>query len=167
MAPSEKSGCTLASEPSEPLLRAREALFISPPAEVACLAPAAASADQVIEATGPIHQLHVGDDLSCQVSYGDSSYEFYPPAVAPGDCGAFVAVDGTLYAPGFDGHGTTATAGLGSYEPFTQENQSPVSGSGTATSAYTVETLVRAGTSGITLRQRVSYVAGMPSSGSI
>jgi len=124
---------------------------------------ASAQAAQVIVSPGPIQELHVGEDLSCQVSYGDASYEFYPPAVAPGDCGAFLAVDGLLYAPDFASHARTATSGLGTYEAFAPVEQTAVSGSGSASDPLAVETLVQAGTSGITLRQRVSYVSGEPS----
>ena len=60
-----------------------------------------------ISTSGPLTHVYVGNELSCQVAYaGDPRFEFYPSAVAPGDCGTMVAVGGALYTPDFSNHDT-------------------------------------------------------------
>lgn len=127
-----------------------------------CCAPAVAVADQSITSSGPIEYLTVGDDLACQVSYGQGgTFEFYPPNTAPGDCGTFVSVGGTLYAPSFELHDRTAT-GLADASALTPVNES-FSGTGTSTDPYAIVTRVKAGESGVTLEQRTTYVTGQSS----
>jgi hypothetical protein len=110
---------------------------------------------------GPIEAIDVGDELSCQVAYvNDSALEFYPPSTTPGDCGTMLAVGSTLYAPDFSSHGTTATWELGGYVPFTQVSQTGVEGTGSAADPYRVTTVVDAGSSGLRLTERSSYVRG-------
>lgn len=124
----------------------------------------AATATQDIgsASSGPLTQVHVGTDLSCQVSHtGDTVFEFYPSSVNPGDCGTFLASGGTLYAPDFASHGGTATGSLNGgsgYTAFTPVSQSGVTGSGTAADPFRVVTTVTAGA--LTLTQTDSYVAG-------
>ncbi len=126
--------------------------------------PAAAQATtpaQDISSAGPLTDVFLGNDLSCQVAYaGDSSYEFYPPAAAPGDCGTFIFTGGTLYAPDFGNHGGTATGGIGSYTPWTPVSQTAVTGAGTSSSPYTVTTVATAGSTGLTLTEVDAYVVG-------
>ena len=44
-----------------------------------------------IHSAGPLSDIYIGNDLSCQVrSGGFSSTEFFPNAAGPGDCGTFV-----------------------------------------------------------------------------
>jgi hypothetical protein len=122
-----------------------------------------ALAEQTITSAGPITELTVGSDLSCQVSYGDPSFEFYPPNTSPGDCGTFLAAGGTLYAPDFAAHNTTATSGLGGDQiAFTPVSQTAVTGTGTTADPFAVETVARAG-SVAEVRQRVTYVTGAAS----
>jgi hypothetical protein len=126
---------------------------------LALAAPVAAY--EFISASGPITGIDVGDDLSCQVSFrGDVDYQFYPPDTYPGDCGTFLAVDGTLYSPDFESHDRSATAGLGSYVPFTSLRQDAPNGTGTAADPYRVVTVVEAGDSGLRLTETTSYVEG-------
>jgi hypothetical protein len=114
-----------------------------------------------IESAGPLTQIAVGQDLSCQVRVpadGDVG-EFYPPDVTPGDCGTFLAVDGQLYAPDFASHDRTATAGLGGPTPFAAISQTPVVGAGTASSPYSITTSV--GTdAGVEVDETDSYLTG-------
>jgi len=116
-----------------------------------------------IHSAGPLSDIYIGNDLSCQVrSGGFSSTEFFPNAAGPGDCGTFLAVNGQLYGPDFAHHTTTATAFAGdaSYSPFTPVSQTGVSGSGTPSSPYRVVTTVNAGASGLSVSEADSYVIG-------
>jgi hypothetical protein len=122
---------------------------------------ASAASYRHISATGPIEAIDVGDELSCQVAYvNDSDLEFFPPDTTPGDCGTFLAVGGTLYAPAFSSHGISATGDLGFYIPFTPVSQTGVQGSGSAADPYRVTTVVDAGISGLRLTETTSYVSG-------
>lgn len=131
---------------------------------VVCLSPAAALAttpDTDINSTGPLTDIFLGNDLSCQAAYsGDTQYEFYPSSATPADCGTFIFTAGTLYAPDFANHAGTATGSLGAYTPWTPVSQSAVAGSGTTSSPYTVTTVASAGTTGLTLTDVDSYVVG-------
>jgi hypothetical protein len=105
--------------------------------------------------------IYLGNDLSCQLQIqGDPTLTFYPEDTIPGDCGTFLAVGGTLYAPNFSAHDGSATSGLGAYTPFTPVSQSALSGSGTAGDPYRVVTVADAGTTGLRLTQTVTYVTG-------
>jgi len=120
-----------------------------------------ASADRVIVASGPIKEIFIGDELSCQIAYAnDSDFEFYPPATAPGDCGTILATGGRLYAPDFEAHGISATGRLESYESFTPVSQTGVLGSGASTDPYRVTTVVDAGFTGLRITETTSYVNG-------
>lgn len=113
-----------------------------------------------ITTAGPIESIALGDELSCQVEYvNDVDLEFFPPATAPGDCGTFLAVNGTLYAPDFEAHGVSATWDLGSFVPFTPISQTPVQGTGSRTDPYRVTTVVDAGINA-RLSETISYVTG-------
>ncbi len=59
-------------------------------------APAKANVPfQTITGTFPIRQIYLGNDLSCQVQLSvDADLDFYPPTVAPGDCGTFLQTGG-------------------------------------------------------------------------
>jgi hypothetical protein len=124
----------------------------------------AAADEQTIVASGPIQSIDLGDDLGCQVGYvNDTDFEFFPPSTSPGDCGTFLAVDGTLYAPAFMSHGATATGGLGDFVPFDPVSQTGVVGSGSAADPYRVTTVVNASGSGLQVSETTSYVAGADS----
>ena len=46
-----------------------------------------------IHSAGPLSDIYIGNDLSCQVrSGGFSSTEFFPNAAGPGDCGTFLFI---------------------------------------------------------------------------
>jgi hypothetical protein len=122
---------------------------------VAALALAPAAHAAVISSSGPLTNITIGADLSCQVAYaGDPAFEFYPSTSAPADCGTLLAVGETLYAPAMSG----ASSAKGTTTAFTPVSQSGVSGNGTAESPYTVVTVVTAGSLQIT--QTDSYVVG-------
>jgi uncharacterized repeat protein (TIGR01451 family) len=131
---------------------------------LAAIAPAgavAATPYKDIASAGPLTHIYLGDELSCQVAHAaDVLLEFYPPSTIPGDCGTFLAVGGSLYAPNFNAHGGTATGGLGSYAPFTPVNQSSVMGTGTAADPFRVVTVADVGLTGLRIQQTDSYVVG-------
>src|SRR3954447_22195763 len=80
------------------------AAFVAPPAL------AAPPFQDLGVPAGPLTRVIVGNELSCQVEHtGDTSLEFFPSGAVPGDCGTFVASGGTLYAPAFSTHDSTAT----------------------------------------------------------
>jgi len=115
---------------------------------------------KTITSSGPLEAIYLGDDLQCQIKHTSDadSFQFFPPDIAPGDCGTFAAVNGVLYAPNFGED--TATGSIGDYTPFTPESQSDVSGSGTAADPYFVETVVGLGDTGLRIKQTDSYVVG-------
>lgn len=122
----------------------------------------AATPALAIGSAGPLKNVWIGADLSCQVEHtGDSSYELYGQTETPGDCGTFVATGGTLYAPDFAHHDYTFTGGLGTYTPFAAVSQSPsVLGSGTSSDPYRIVTVADVGTTGLRITQTDSYVVG-------
>lgn len=129
-------------------------------------APAAGAAVPFkdISSSGPLTNVYVGNELSCQVRHaGDSQLELFPPDAVPGDCGTFLAVGGELFAPDFGAHDGTATSSLGSYTPFTPVSQSEVSGSGTNADPFRVTTVVDAGATGLRITEVNSYVVGRES----
>lgn len=108
-------------------------------------------------------QIHVGDDASFQVFNSDvpGSGQVYPTdSTDTADMGWFVDAGGTLYAPNFAEHGTTATGGIGVYTPFTPLSLSGVSGSGSAADPFRVTVTGALPGSGLTASLRVSYVNG-------
>jgi uncharacterized repeat protein (TIGR01451 family) len=131
---------------------------------LAATAPGAAVAAtpyKDIASAGPLTHIYVGDELSCQIAHsGDVLLEFYPPGTIPGDCGTFVGIGGSLYAPNFGAHGTTATGGLGSSTPFTPVSQSNVTGTGTAADPFKVVTVADVGLTGLRIQETDSYVVG-------
>jgi hypothetical protein len=132
-------------------------------AAVLWLAPAATAAVPYkdISSSGPLQNVYLGNELSCQIRYaGDDALQFFPSSAIPGDCGTFLAVGGSLYAPDFAQHDGTATSGLGSYTPFTPVSQSDVSGAGTRSDPYRVTTTVDVGGTGLRITETTSYVAG-------
>ena len=129
-------------------------------------APAAGAAVPFkdISSSGPLNNVYIGNELSCQVRHtGDSQLELFPPATVPGDCGTFLAVGGELFAPDFNAHDGTATGSLGSYTSFTPVSQSEVSGSGTNADPFRVTTVVDAGATGLRITEVNSYVVGRES----
>lgn len=114
-------------------------------------------------ASGPLTNIWIGNDLSCQISHtGDLSGEFYPPGnTGPADCGTLLAFQGELYGPDFSNHISSAalTTGVGTYAAFTAVSQSAISGLGTAASPFRVTTVGSAG-GFITVTEVDTYVVG-------
>jgi uncharacterized repeat protein (TIGR01451 family) len=131
---------------------------------LAAIAPAgavAATPYKDIASAGPLTHIYLGDELSCQIAHSaDTFLEFYPPSIIPGDCGTFVALGGSLYAPNFTAHGGTATGGLGGYTPFTPVSQSSVTGTGTPADPFKVVTVADVGLTGLRVQESDSYVVG-------
>jgi len=117
-----------------------------------------------ITSAGPLDNIFLGVDIAAQIGHtGDSSYEVYPPGTTPADYGTFLVVADTLYAPDMDGHGGTASSGIGTFTPFTSISQSAIGGSGTSGAPFTVTTVVGVGATGLTITQVDSYVIGQES----
>ena len=113
-----------------------------------------------IASAGPLDHVWIGDDLSCQISHVDdpAAYQFYPPTVYPADCGTLLSVSGIVYGPNFKAHPpVTATTSLANIA-FTPISQTAVSGTGTATDPYKVNTSVSAGT--VRIDQHDRYIIG-------
>ena len=116
-------------------------------------APAAAASTPFVDvhSTGPLSDIYIGNDLSCQVRGGGfSSTEFFPNASGPGDCGTFLftgtdTAGEALFGPDFANHagGTNTTGHFSVTEtPFTPVSQT-MTGAGTAASPYEVTTVVK------------------------
>jgi hypothetical protein len=115
---------------------------------------------QQITSSGPLTDIAVSNDLSCQVRVdGDEFADFYPD-VTPGDCGTLLAAGGVLYAPDFFSHDGTGTLNLGSWINFTPVAQTGVSGSGTGGDPYVITTTADAAPAGLRVTQTDRYVAG-------
>jgi len=115
-----------------------------------------------IASAGPLTHVWLGNELSCQVQHiaDGTTHDFFPPSVIPGDCGTFIAMGETLYAPDFANHGGTATGNLGTYVVFTPVSQTPVTGSGTSGDPFKVVTVVDVAATGLRIQQTDTYVIG-------
>ena len=137
-------------------------------ATAAMAMPAGAGANvpfQQISSPGPISDIWVGNELSCQVKLTqDQVYSYFPPSTAPGDCGTFLQVtpNPAVYAPAFGDHDGTA-ASNGVWTDWSPVSQTPVTGTGTATDPYTVTTSADAGATGLRVSERYTYVSGQRS----
>jgi hypothetical protein len=134
-----------------------------------------------ISSAGPLEDVYVGDDLSCQIRRGGALQVY---SGIPGDCGTFASYGGVLYMPDFEDHeGESEEEELEesstSYDPLaavTQEeveaqpagehneaykaiSQTPVTGAGTVEEPFTVTTVVDAGAK-LRLTETDSYVVG-------
>jgi hypothetical protein len=118
-----------------------------------------------IASVGPLTHVWIGNELSCQAQHvaDGTTHEFYPPGTIPGDCGTFIAMGGTLYAPDFANHGGTATGNLGTYTVFTPISQTPVTGTGTTADPFKVVTVVDVAATGLRITQTDTYVIGSES----
>lgn len=115
------------------------------------LAASSAQAQQTISTTSPITQIDLGSDLHCQAAYLGVTQFFGGPGPA-GACGTFLSVDGVTYGP---------TVPAGPAPPaYTPLSQTTLGGAGTGTNPYSVTTTVQAGTSGLAVAQKDSYVNG-------
>lgn len=127
-------------------------------------AGAAVASVNIGRPAGPLTQVSIGVDLSCQVQHtGDSLLEFFSSSATPGDCGTFVATGGNLYTPDFTNHDRTATSSLGTRTAFTAVSQSAVSGSGSSASPRQVTTVGDAGGTGLRITQVDKYIGGQES----
>ena len=144
------------------LLAASNAQPIVGPAKGAGTDTPAVTPFMDIASAGPLTHVWLGNELSCQVQHvtDGSTHEFFPPGVIPGDCGTFIAMGGTLYAPDFANHGGTATGNLGTYVVFTPVSQTPVTGTGTPSDPFIVVTVVDVAATGLRIQQTDSYITG-------
>jgi hypothetical protein len=116
---------------------------------------------QQIGSGGPLTEISLGNELSCQVAHaGDTRLELFPSGARPASCGTLVAVGGQLFAPDFANHDGSATGSLGTYTPFAPVSQSAVSGAGSAASPLTLTTVANAGSTGLRVTNVDTYVAG-------
>ena len=116
---------------------------------VAAPAAFAATPSVDIHSAGPLSDIYIGNDLSCQVrSGGFSSTEFFPNANGPGDCGTFYNTGSDtatqeLLGPDFANHAGGTDTSFSDEVPVTPVSQS-LTGSGTAASPYAVTTVASA-----------------------
>lgn len=111
------------------------------------------AASQDIQSTGPLTDISLGDDLSCQIAY-QGQRQFYSPSSAPANCGTVLSVDSASAGP--QSYGLTRAAG----NRFTGVSQSAPAGAGTPQDPYKVTTVVDAGSTGLRVTQVDSYVVG-------
>ena len=144
------------------LIAANNAQPIVDPAKGAGTNAPAVTPFMDIASAGPLTHVWIGNELSCQAQHvtDGNTHEFYPPSVMPGDCGTFIAMAGTLYAPDFANHGGTATGNLGTYVVFTPISQTPVTGTGTSGDPFKVVTVVDVAATGLRIQQTDLYVIG-------
>jgi uncharacterized repeat protein (TIGR01451 family) len=144
-------------------IRAAIALVVASAGAAWCLA-ATPSTD--ISSTGPLTDIWVGNDLSCQVQhvFDAPNYEFYPAGegfnVKPGDYGTFIAMNGMVYAPDFANHDLSGAYSIGFYTPFTPISQTGVSGTGAAATPFNMVTTVGVAQTGLVVQQTDTYVVG-------
>ncbi|MEA2177811.1 MAG: hypothetical protein QOG77_1108 [Solirubrobacteraceae bacterium] len=131
----------------------------------AAASPASAAVPYTdIVTAGPLTSVALGNELGCQVAHtGDAGLELFPSSAKPGDCGTFVALGATLFAPNFAAHDSTAASSVGASTPWTPVSQTPVTGAGTSASPYRVVTAADAGATGLRVVQADTYVVGQES----
>jgi hypothetical protein len=142
-------------------LQGRAALIAAVTATALSAPPAQAATPfaEIATPSGPLTRVIVGNELGCQVAYsGDAAFELYPSSTTPGDCGTLIATGGTLFAPDFANHGSSAASGIGASTPFTPVSQSTVMGAGTSGDPRRLTTVVDAGSLRVT--EVDSYVDG-------
>ena len=116
------------------------------------MASSALAAQQVITSAGPLTNIYLNDNLTCQANHtGDSSGEFFG-GTDPGACGTFLSTGGVDYGP-------TVPAG-NSRTDYTPVSQSPVTGTGTAADPFKVVTVVDLAATGLRITQTDTYVVG-------
>jgi hypothetical protein len=139
----------------------------APLAIAAFVLPASASANvpfQQIQAPGPISDIWLGNELSCQVKLTqDQVYSYFPPNTAPGDCGTFLQVGppgSPVFAPNFSAHDGTA-ASNSVWVDWLPVSQTGVGGSGAQTDPFEVTTTVQTGPpTNIRVAERYTYATG-------
>ena len=107
-----------------------------------------------IQSAGPLTDVYIGDDLTCQVAHtGDENFEFYSPGSTAGHCETDVSV------------GSADNAQLFQPGSWTPVSQSAISGDGSARNPFSVTTTVQAVSNSsaspiLTLAQTDTYVVG-------
>jgi hypothetical protein len=129
---------------------------------IAAPAASAATPSQDIHSSGPLSDIWIGNELSCQVAHtGNSASEFFPANAGVGDCGTFVSANGTLYGPDFANHPASATSFGASETPFNPSGSQSFTGSGTTADPYTVTTVVTmSGVSATSVTEVDRYIVG-------
>ncbi|MGZ6954251.1 MAG: InlB B-repeat-containing protein [Acidimicrobiia bacterium] len=118
----------------------------------ASLGTAPVVAASITNPGGPLTTVDVSPDLNCAVDYlGDTASEFYDTTA----CATLVATGGTLYGPSNIPAGGSATPRT----PYTPVSQNQT-GSGSSGDPYTIVTAADAGTSGLQVQQKDTYVTG-------
>ncbi len=121
-----------------------------------CLAPSALASPVDIHSSGPLSDIWIGDDLSCEaVLSGQTSGDFFAgQTTGPASCGSVLSLTGgNSQADG--------TYGLyGASGDFTSVSAPALSGSGTSQDPYVVTTEVSAGSTGVDVTETDSYVVG-------
>jgi hypothetical protein len=112
-----------------------------------------------IQSSGPLTDIYIGDNLTCQVAHtGEADFQFYGPSSTAGSCGTFISVDNDASGPQLFGPGILGET------PWTLVSQSPISGAGTAGNPFTVSTDEMATSdnipSGLEAVETDSYVVG-------
>ncbi len=139
------------------------------------VAGAAYAQQEVINSAGPMTQISLGDDLTCQVQMANDVASVFYPGTAPGACGTFMQVNGNrltnsmpeLFGPSVPPGG--APSGTQDFVPDPQNPQT-LTGNGTAASPYIATTTAEACTGGVcaigtgsilaTLIETDTYVVG-------
>jgi hypothetical protein len=127
------------------------------PRHVANAAPA------TVTITGSPLTIVIGDETSMETynSTVPGGGQYYPTDCGPGetaDSGVFASTGGVVYGPDFDAHPCGSASN--SYTPWTKVSLSPVTGTGTSGSPFTVVIVVDAGATGLRLTETITYVNG-------
>jgi hypothetical protein len=135
-------------------------------------AGAAYAQQEVINSPGPMTQITLGDDLTCQVQMANDTASVFFPGFAPGACGTFMQVNANsqftsaeLFGPSVPAGG--APTGTPDFVPDPQNPQTLI-GNGTAASPFIATTTVDACPPGscangaiiATLTEKDTYVVG-------
>jgi hypothetical protein len=134
------------------------------------VAGAAYAQQEVINSAGPMTQITLGDDLTCQVQMANDAASVFYPGFAPGACGTFMQIGtptslaGDLFGPSVPAGSAPVTA---DFTPDPQNLQT-LTGDGTAASPYIATTTVDACLAGpcanglmiATLTETDTYVVG-------
>ncbi len=121
---------------------------------IAAIPAIAALTTTTISSTGPLDEIIISNELNCQVGHvDDDAFEFYSPFNPIGACTTQIHVDGVTYGPASIPAGNSPV-------PFTVVSQSAVTGSGTASDPFKIETVVAVGDTGLSIREVDSYQVG-------
>ncbi|HEX5621610.1 MAG TPA: hypothetical protein VFX51_24510 [Solirubrobacteraceae bacterium] len=108
-----------------------------------------------IHSDGPLTTIVGSRRFQCQVTYQDAG-QYFPPDSQFGQCGTYVALDGTLYGPAF---GPSLSA-LTPPTPNTAWSQPGVVGTGTAADPYVNKTTTLLPGTQVYVRENHRYVTG-------